>query len=183
MCKVAETVVETSYPDAISEYSNVRIFTNGFPWLFPGGIGDFRDLDRESDIDVANWAQHLLRQTDGRFQREKLWGFFAYNYCQRHRNTSSGGYFFINNHIHVSDPPKSLDELKEQLREGDSSFVTCSKLIFYSERVRGSDSYTRYTITEHVSRYHLNCRSHAKRIGSGFPGKIEIGAATYYIVP
>ena len=147
---------QTSYPDAISEYSNVRIFTNAFPWLFPGGTGDFRDLDRESDIDVANWAQHLLRQADGRFQRDKLWGFFVYNYCQRHRNNSSGGYF-INNHI--SDPPKSLDELKEQLRKGDSSFV--SKLIFYSKRVRGSDSYWRsersklYTwISHHIEANH-----------------------------
>ena len=35
----------------------------------------------------------------------------------------------------------TLNELKEQLESGDSSFV--SKLIFYSKRVRGSDSYWR----------------------------------------
>ena len=129
---------QTSYPDAISEYSNVRIFTNAFPWLFPGGVADFRDMDREADIDASNWARHLLRQSDGRFQRDKLWCFFAYNYSQRHRNNDDGKYF-VNTHIY--DPPKSLDELKEQLESGDSSFV--SKLIFYSKRVRGSDSFWR----------------------------------------
>ena len=147
---------QTSYPDAISEYSNVRIFTCAFPWLFPGGIADFRDLDRESDIDVSNWAQHLLRQSDGRFQRDKLWGFFVYNYCQRHRNNSSGGYF-VNSHI--SDAPKSLDDLKQQLEDGDTSFI--SKLVFYSKRVRGSDSFWRsersklYTwISHHIESGH-----------------------------
>ena len=129
---------QTSYPDAISEYSNIRIFTNAFPWLFPGGIADFRDADREADIDASNWARHLLRQADGRFQRDKLWCFFVYNYCQRHRNNDDGKYF-VNTHIY--DPPKSLDELKEQLENGETSFV--SKLIFYSKRVRGSDSYWR----------------------------------------
>ena len=115
-----------------------RIFTNAFPWLFPGGIADFRDADREADIDASNWARHLLRQADGRFQRDKLWCFFVYNYCQRHRNNDDGKYF-VNTHIY--DPPKSLDELKEQLENGETSFV--SKLIFYSKRVRGSDSYWR----------------------------------------
>ena len=95
-------------------------------------------MDREADIDASNWARHLLRQSDGRFQRDKLWCFFAYNYSQRHRNNDDGKYF-VNTHIY--DPPKSLDELKEQLESGDSSFV--SKLIFYSKRVRGSDSFWR----------------------------------------
>ena len=52
---------------------------------------------------------------------------------------NNDGKYFVNTHIH--DPPKSLDELKEQLESGDSSFV--SKLIFYSKRVRGPDSYWR----------------------------------------
>ena len=147
---------QTSYPDAISEYSNIRIFTNAFPWLFPGGIADFRDLDRKLEIDVANWAKHLLLQSDGRFQRDKLWGFFTYNYCQRHRNNTSGG-FFVNTHI--SDPPKTLEELKNQIEEGDTSFI--SKLIFFSKRVRGSDAFWRaeraklYTwISHHIEAGH-----------------------------
>jgi hypothetical protein len=124
--------------EPISEYSNEMIFANAFPWLYPGGRADFRDPERKNDIDVSNWAQHLLRQSDGRFAKDKLWGFFVFNYCQRYRNNSSGG-FFVNSHI--NNPPKSLQELQEQLAAGDSSFI--NKLVWYSKKVRGSDSYWR----------------------------------------
>jgi hypothetical protein len=46
-----------------------------FPWLSPGGIGDIQD-HREFDMEVSEWAQHLLFYEDGRFAKDKLWCFF-----------------------------------------------------------------------------------------------------------
>ena len=28
----------------VDEFGDTRIFTNAFPWLFPGGVGDVKDF-------------------------------------------------------------------------------------------------------------------------------------------
>ena len=125
--------------EALSEFGDIRIFTNAFPHLFPGGIGDPNDKNRTKQIHIADWAKHLLLYEDGRFAKDPVWCFFAYNYVQRQRNTQ-GGHYFVESHI--SDPPRSLETLQDQLRSGDSSFV--NKIMFYAKRVRGSNAYWRH---------------------------------------
>jgi hypothetical protein len=56
-----------------------------FPWLYPGGNGDFNE-DRKIDIDVKDWAIQQLHLADGRFAKDKTWCFFALNYAERRRN-------------------------------------------------------------------------------------------------
>jgi hypothetical protein len=41
---------------------------NAFPWLFPGGMADIYDEDRGKE-DIRDWARHLLKFFDGRFER------------------------------------------------------------------------------------------------------------------
>ena len=54
------------------------------------------------------------------------------------------GSFFVKSHI--SNPPRSLEELKQKLQDGDSSFV--NKIMFYSKRSRGTDAYWRHKRAE-----------------------------------
>ena len=43
-------------PVAISEYSSTRLFTQAFPWLFPGGIADIKDFNG----DISKWGENML---------------------------------------------------------------------------------------------------------------------------
>jgi hypothetical protein len=145
--------------EALSEYSDERVFVNAFPHLFPGGIADANELNRHTAINVDHWTRHLLHYRDGRFARDPIWPFFAYNYGLRKRNTQMGS-FFVKSHI--SNPPRSLDELKQKLQDGDSSFV--NKIMFYSKRSRGTDSYWRHKRAELYNWIH-----HHIAAGNGAP--------------
>lgn len=130
--------------EPLSEFNDsCKIFTNAFPHLYPGGIGDVNDENRNKQVQVSDWAKHLLFYEDGRFARDPVWPFFAMNYVQRRRNVQSGNYFVDS---HISNPPRCLEDLQEQLREGDTSFI--NKIMFYSKRVRGSDAYWRHKRSE-----------------------------------
>jgi hypothetical protein len=145
--------------EALSEYSDERVFVNAFPHLFPGGIADVNELDRHTAINADHWTRHLLHYRDGRFARDPIWPFFAYNYCLRKRNTQMGS-FFVKSHI--SNPPRSIDELKQKLQDGDSSFV--NKIMFYSKRSRGTDAYWRHKRAELYNWIHYHIAA-----GNGAP--------------
>ena len=79
--------------EAVTEYdSESNLFPKAFPWLFPGGYGDYKAY-KEEKMTVSDWARRMVLYQDGRFAKDKLWGFFALNYATRHKNQSSGGYF------------------------------------------------------------------------------------------
>lgn len=117
----------------VSEYGNARIFTNAFPWLFPGGIGDVRDFP---DKDIKDWGKLLLYYEDGRFATDRLFSFFALNYITRHRNNKQGQWF-VKEFQH--NCPDNLDDLKALIEAGDTSFVNC--LTYFNQRIKGSSPY------------------------------------------
>lgn len=119
----------------VSEYSNVRIFARAFPWLFPGGYGDIQDYSKPETA-VADWGKRLLYYEDARFAKDKLFCFFAMNYIIRHRNSTSGKFFIEKFQRNV---PDTLDELKDAIRNGNTSFV--NHLTFYNRRIKGSSPY------------------------------------------
>ena len=122
----------------VSEYdTSERLFCKAFPWLFPGGVGDFNDY-REKDIKVQNWAKRLLYYQDGRFAKDKMWSFFALNYVTRRRNQDEGR-FFVNGFY--KDVPSTLSELQEKVKSGDKTFL--NMITYYSQRVKGSPGYWR----------------------------------------
>ena len=51
---------------------------------------------------------------------------------------TNGGYFVEN---HISNPPKTLRELQQEIRDGNTSFI--SKVQFFARNIRGSDAYWR----------------------------------------
>ena len=107
---------------------------------------------------LKTWARHLLRFYDGRFQRCQLFALYVFNTIQRQENNSKGAYFHSDKSWYGKNPP-TLEELKNQIRNGIFTFV--SKLRYYSQSIRGSDGYWRKKTNElrawidfHVSRRH-----------------------------
>ena len=79
--------------EAVNEYDPmIKLFCNIFPWLFPGGIGDYNDRHTRQ-VTIKEWIEHLMQYQDGRFEKDKLFCFYALNYMNRHRNQSSGRFF------------------------------------------------------------------------------------------
>ena len=128
--------IEVNFPQVaetpVSEFSQTKIFVRAFPWLFPGGLGDIRDDGGH----VGDWGRRLLMYEDGRFARDKFFGFFALNYIIRQRNSSSGK-FFVD--TFQSNSPDTLEELQSTIEAGDTKFV--NSLTYYSKRVKGSSAY------------------------------------------
>ena len=113
----------------VSEHGNKKIFCLAFPWLFPGGLGDVKDFPGN----IGHWGEMMLRYEDGRFARDKAFCFYAMNYISRQRNNTSGKFFVDKFH---SGCPETLDDLKQQMLGGDTSFI--NHLTFYNHRVKGS---------------------------------------------
>eukprot|EP00978_Attheya_sp_CCMP212_P006512 scaffold15011_cov59-Attheya_sp.AAC.2 len=159
--KVGNTVIEwpSISDDPVSEYSEMKLFTLAFPWLFPGGICDINECNRMKQVEIADWLEQLVYYRDGRFAKDPIWVFFALNYMQRHRNTRSGGWFMKD---FATDIPCSLSDLKMKLSNGDDSFF--SKLAYLGEKTRGTDSYWRCKKSELYSWI-----NHHVSVGHGAP--------------
>lgn len=123
---------------AVSEYDdNIKIFAGAFPWLFPGGIGDFCDI-RNIHLSSIEWAKRLIMFYDGRFVTDRMFCFFALNYIVRRRNQEKGN-FFINDFscTKVAD----IDALKELIANGNTSFI--NEISYFTKEVKGSDGFWR----------------------------------------
>jgi hypothetical protein len=151
----------------VNEYSDTRIFAMAFPWLFPGGEGDIKDYPG----DMAEWGKNMLFYEDGRFDNDEYFSFFAMNYIIRHRNNKSSGFFVK---AFSKGCPRSLQELQQQIRNGNMSFI--NSLTYYNKRVKGSSSYWRAKRSELYTwiNYHVEK-------GNGVPMFfITLSCAEYY---
>jgi hypothetical protein len=159
--------------DPVNEYDTTeKIFYKAFPWLFPGGVGDFND-HREWKISATDWVARMLQHEDGRFASDKMWCFFALNYSTRRRNQMSGR-FFVDGFD--KDAPENMDELKDRLRKGDMSFI--DKITYYSQRVKGSPSYWRSRQAELYSWI-----NHHVKQGNGMPNFFTTLSCAEYFLP
>lgn len=141
--------------------STEQIFVNAYPWLFPGGIGDIYDNKRGKVRDVSLWAKHLIRYHDGRFLNDQMFTLYVFNVRQRHMNNTKGNFFYTNKHfLGAKDrPPPTVEELKDQVHNGD--FTNINKLRYLARGIRGCDSFWRAKTEEleswidyHISRGH-----------------------------
>jgi hypothetical protein len=127
----------------VSEYdTNSGLFSKAFPWLFPGGRGDFHQF-RDTKLTVSDWAKNLLLYEDGRFAKDKMWPFYVLNFATRKKNQTSGGYFIDG---FFKEGPKNLEDLKAKIQEGDTSWI--DRICYYSKLVVGSAGYWRYKKAE-----------------------------------
>lgn len=121
--------------DPVSESEG--IFLKVFPWLFPGGKGDFSDLV-DKKVTLQEWAKNLLYYEDGRFAKDKIWPFYALNFLTRKQNLKTGG-FFVDGFF--KNGPQSLEELQERVDKGDTSWV--DSISYFSKQVHGSSAFWR----------------------------------------
>jgi hypothetical protein len=63
----------------IYDYGVKRLLCMLFPWLYPGGNGDFNE-SRIVDIGFKDWARRQLFMADDRFAKDKTWCVYALNY-------------------------------------------------------------------------------------------------------
>jgi hypothetical protein len=158
-------------PDAINEFNHEEsLFCKAFPWLFPGGVGDFNDY-RERNFSETEWAKRLLQYEDGRFAKDKMWSFFVLNFTTRRRNQTSGRFFVDGFH---KNSPESVEELQERISGGDTSFI--NHLTYYSQKVRGGSGFWRSKRAELYSwiNYHV-------KHGHGMPNFfITLSCAEYF---
>ncbi len=97
-------------PPFCSEYDITKnIFTNSYPWLFPGGIGDIYNMTR-GKVSIKDWGRHLLQYYNGRFLEDSLFGCFLYNTVQRHSSNSKGNFFLTSDRFIGRNPP-TIQEL------------------------------------------------------------------------
>lgn len=130
-------------PTPVSEYdTNNGLFCKAFPWLFPGGRGDFNQF-RNTKVTVSDWAKNLVLYEDGRFAKDKMWGFYVLNFATRKKNQTSGGYFIDG---FFKEGPKNLEDLKSKIQDGDTSWI--DRICYYSKLVVGSAGYWRYKKAE-----------------------------------
>jgi hypothetical protein len=155
----------------VSEYDkHSHLFCKAFPWLFPGGVGDYGQY-REEALSAAEWARRMVLYKDGRFAKDKMWGFFALNYVERCKNQSSGG-FFVNSWFKEGE--KTLEELKMEIENGNLDWI--DKITYYSQQIRGLPAYWRAKRAEVYAwiNYHVNA-------GNGAPNFfITLSCAEYY---
>ena len=156
---------------AINEYDQSnKIFCMGFPWLFPGGVGDFNDM-KKNGSSVAEWGKRLLFYEDGRFASDDIFCFFVLNYITRRRNDSSGK-FFVDDFY--KNCPTNLKDLQEKIENGDTSYA--NRITYYSQRVKGTSSYWRSKRSELYSWINFHVEQ-----GNGAPMFfITLSCAEYY---
>ena len=78
------TTIQFPYasPEPVNEYDqDSSLFTRAFPWLFPGGLGDFGQF-RNKKINVGDWTRNLLYHKDGRFAKDRIC-FFCIGFCSQ----------------------------------------------------------------------------------------------------
>jgi hypothetical protein len=138
--KTGEATINFPYtdPTPVSEYdTNSGLFPKAFPWLFPGGRGDFHQF-RNKKLTITDWVKNLVLYEDSRFAKDKMFGFYVLNYATRKKNQTSGGYFVDG---FFKEGPKNLEELKAKIESGDTSWI--DRICYYSKLVSGSAGYWR----------------------------------------
>ena len=116
----------------VNEYdTTLKLFCKAFPWLYPGGVGDFNDYSEQNE-DIDCWMERLLYYYDGRFARDKMWCFFALNYAMRLKNATAGSYFVKQ---FYKDCPKTLPELQDRIEK--NNFDESIKFSIFHTRSKG----------------------------------------------
>ena len=82
-----------------------------FPTLYPRGRADF-NAPRLRNVDLEDYARHLMCFTDQRFARHPRWRFFVFNLLMRQKARKSAG-FYVSKSSNLKD--LTCDELTDAL--------------------------------------------------------------------
>ena len=120
----------------VSEFTTQYFFTLSFPCLFPYAQGDFFINRPRTCYSLAEWAEHLLWYTDGRFARHQYFKFIVHNMIMRKRALTEATFIMKQQ---IGDNHITVQELKQQLENGDQS--TVQKMIYFAACLRGTSQY------------------------------------------
>jgi hypothetical protein len=123
--------------EPVCEYSEKHLMEYAFPWLFPGGSGGYMSGPNPHPR-LKDWFRIMCQYRDGRFDNDRLWAFFALNYCTRHQNNASGN-FFVKSFFR--NGPRTLEKLQEQVASGQLEWL--HRISYFSSCVPGSSGYWR----------------------------------------
>ena len=65
----------TISPKASYEYNGLPIFSNAYPWLFPGGVGDLDHVNINIKGYMTLWLRTMILYYDGRFCKDPTFYF------------------------------------------------------------------------------------------------------------
>jgi hypothetical protein len=115
------------------------------------------DMER-GEVPIKEWGQHLLQYFDGRLLNDSLFGSSSYITIQQHMNNREGN-FSSTLTVSLGNPPPTIQELKQQLRNKDTKYI--SMLRHFSRNIKGGDNFwqsktedLKHWITHHVTRGH-----------------------------
>ena len=123
--------------EAINEYSSDDLFVRAFPWLYPGGIGDFKQF-KTRKIEIDEWISIMIKYEDGRFMADKMWTFYALNYRDRLKNKGRGS-FFVNKISQEEN--KTVEDIIQEVSEGNLTWI--DKISYFNGQVKASPGYWR----------------------------------------
>lgn len=87
------TYGRSSDPESI--YNNPQLYPGMFPWLFPYGLGGFKNRLMQRIVNRKTHVRALLMYHDRRFQTDEYFPFLIFNQEQI-RSSSTGGYLLTN---------------------------------------------------------------------------------------
>ena len=99
----------------VSEYAGHQIAIDAFPTLFPTGVADF-NASRDHNVDMKEWAAHLLRLKGGRFTRHPRFRYWALNTIMRQTAKTASNWYL---NTHKDERNLTVEDIREMLETGD----------------------------------------------------------------
>jgi hypothetical protein len=126
---------QISSREPINEFSQTGLLSLSFPHLFPTGDGDYQcDSKRPVNIDLGDYAQHLMRYHDSRFRCDPRFKFLLQNMIMRWRALACGRIYFQHNQ---QDKKLNAAEMCKKLQNAKAR----QSVFAFSRTLRGSRAY------------------------------------------
>ncbi|KAN0072017.1 hypothetical protein V8E54_009746 [Elaphomyces granulatus] len=111
----------------IDESSGQALYTMALPILFPLGKADF-SIPRLRTVSLSDWAQHLMRYKDGRFESHPRFRYMMFNQIMRQRVGSSSRWFANKNNGHSL----TADDLRQLLDPDSVDYNPLLQALYYT---------------------------------------------------
>jgi hypothetical protein len=114
-----------------------RILTDGWPHLFPEGVGDLLD-QRDVEIPAADLLKHLLREKSGRFARDSRLRYYLFNRASRGQSQRLASFY---GHRNPADAELTVGDLRKLGKDGLKALA--NRVYRMSSTLRGTPMYWR----------------------------------------
>ena len=156
--------------EPVSEFTTRNFFTLAFPCLFPTGMDDFYMNRPRTCTSMADWAEHLIWYSDGRFAKHQYFKFIVHNMIMRKRTLEQSTYIVSQQ---LGDKHISVSDIKEKLQRGDKSIA--EKILYFGASLRGTDQYWAQRAKELRSLIQFQINE-----GKGLPSFFTTGSCAEY---